>query len=310
MSNKLAGLLTAIFIFATAFAASLLASGCSGEVGGPDEDPAGFAFNPGRIVGPTPVKPVLLPAPAYVMWQFDYCLTQNERDGLILALQDLHKKVPALLPSVGQSQCGTDGQERGALFATDTLPAARSLTVNAVAIRPIQRKYAFAIGPKSFDHEAATEFAHLPHYFDDAGQTAYSSGRYQITGYTQTFNQAGPNYIRVDNTLHVLDPQRQVGVDLTFGSAMSLWAPGYLTVATGGHTVSPASSMDPFVQSVINATNTLGSISIWFTPSAEVGNNAVDVRSAPSLKGWPMPFDLLFLDADGNVVVAGGEQIM
>jgi hypothetical protein len=55
-------------------------------------------------------------------------------------------------------------------------------------------------------------------------------------------------------------------------------------------------------------------------PSAHVGNlgsfnpvdealDALDLSSAPSLKGWPMPMDTVSVDGSGDILASGGDLI-
>jgi hypothetical protein len=315
MSNKLAGLLTAIFIFATAFAASLLASGCGGEVPGPDNDSAGFSVGGG--IG---TKPIVLPAPALIEWQFDACITQDQRDGLIQALQQMHAwAMPELSPSVGLSVCGTDGMERGALFAANTNATGRNITVSRIAINVVQRHYAFMLTRHLLDVVGAAEYAKLQSKltlrFDDGGY-ASATGRYQITGW-QMQAAPDPKFPPTHVLLHVLDTQTQKTADIDspgwIGLTCCAQIPGLLLANQKLPQVSPASSTDPFVQIVINAANKYVqrySLTLATFAPYSSATYALNFGACPSLAGWPLPFDLVIIDGAGDITGAGGEQIM
>lgn len=299
MSNKLAGLLTAIFIFATALAASLLASGCGGEVPEPADDSEGFIINP------------IKPAPALVEWQFDVCLTPDQRAGLIAALQQIHtNELPELTPSVGLSVCSTtDGQERGALFAINTNVTGRSVTVSSLAIRPVQRRYAFAITKNAYNAVAAYVFSPMPKRFDDNGLPA-TNGRYLLSGWSETSTPQLATLTYTTEALHILDTQTQKTVDLDYWVSTYIDQSGRLATGTFVPQVSPQSSTDPFVQTVINAAFLYKQKTLYPFQPARSTAKALDFASAPSLKGWPLPFDLLTLDAAGGLIASGGETIM
>src|SRR5690242_12037640 len=103
---------------------SLTLAGCGGQLGDDPGDTAGFLVHP------------VQPAPAYIEWQFDNCLSEDQRLGLAQALQQLHaQNLPEITPEVGYSNCDGDGQERGGLFPYGTSQASAELTRAAIAIR-------------------------------------------------------------------------------------------------------------------------------------------------------------------------------
>ena len=57
--------------------------------------------------------------------------------------------------------------------------------------------------------------------------------------------------------------------------------------------MSPPSSTDPYVQTVINAAFAYKQKTLYPFQPARATAKALDFASAPSLKGWPLPFDLL-----------------
>jgi hypothetical protein len=307
MSNKLASLLTVIFIFATAFVAGLLSSGCGGAVPGPDDDTSGFS----AVGGGTGYKPIVFPAPALVEWQFDACLTPNQRNGLIAALQQVHaSELAELTPSVGLSVCSSvDGQERGGLFFTNTSAAGRNLTVSSLAIRPVQRRYAFAINKTAYNAVAAHLFAGMPKRFDANGVPT-TNGRYLLSGWSETHDGASANWVSTAEALHFVDTQTQMTADLDEDVPTTLDQWGALEAGGFPPAVSPSSSNDPFEQTVINAVDAIRQKTQYIFEPARYTIMALDFAAAPSLKGWLLPFDLLTVDATGGVIASGGETIM
>jgi hypothetical protein len=307
MQGKLASILLGTVLVATAVAASLLAAGCSGELGAPADDTADLIRNPIR------------PAPAYIEWQFDSCLTPDQRIGLPQALQQVHAQtLPEITPSVAFSSCDSDGQERGGLFPYGTSQASAELTRAAIAIRVVQRHYAFAITGRALAVIAAKDWAQvspsLVLRWNDSG-AADPNGRYQIAG-NQVVVSQGPWFVEADTLVHVVDHQTQLTVDIDWQGFVTTHWPGggQLTATEHAPTLSPASSTDPFEQTLIN------SVSSWITvhaqaldkflPVQKAGNGALDFSLAPSLKGWPLPFDLMIASPGGDVIAAGGDEIM
>jgi hypothetical protein len=262
------------------------------------------------------IKRIAPPAPTYVAWQFLSCLTADQRIGLVAALQQIHQQeVPELLPSVGESVCGTDGQERGALFPSTTSEAGRQRTLAILSIRPLSSSYTFMISTTAMNAVANNQWSRyiIPSLrrFDDAG-VASASGRYQVSNYEVDVATS----LATAAKLHVVDTQTQLAVDLV--RAGTLYVPSWLSHAGQvtqnwqNWVVSPSSSSDPLVQTIINAAekylNAAAGNVDSFNPIDEA-LDALDFPKAPSLKGWALPFDSVTVDAAGDVYGSGGTLI-
>ena len=291
------------------FALVLAAAGCGGQLDNHNSDDGaeGEAF--GR---PIPVRP----APALIEWQFNGCLTPDQRVGLIAALQQIDQQaVPGLLPSTGESVCGGDGDERGALFRTTSSEAGRQRTLALLSIRPVQRSYTFAITANAIAVTTNEWYQWLENVsgvtrFDDSGKVT-PNGRYSVSGYAIHVPSPG----EVDLLAHVVDTTNGKTADLLRATPLAVRGSGELEDGSQPWRVSPALSNDPLVQTILNAAgpylaaNQANWELYWAAPVSRA-IDALHFAWAPSLKGWPMPFDLLSADAAGTIYASGGDLIM
>jgi hypothetical protein len=278
----------------------LLLSGCGGGV------PDGEIDSAWRLP-----PPILYAATPLVTWQMNSCITDDQRAGLIAAVKQAAARNPqtSLQNAVGDSRCIAT-EERGALFGQYDR-GNRGLALSNIAIRPSARPFAFGTMTPLIDTAASVEWSwrnNSVKRFDDAG-TFTPTGRYEITGYDNPIDR------RPKTILHVVDHTNNHTVDVT----SSL----YLEVLQGALnctypwpqpllSVSPPVSSNPLVQTIINATNNaLPYINDHLMPAAPCfAMAAIDVASQPSLKGWPLQFEDLYVDADGNEIGVGGPLLI
>ena len=251
------------------------------------------------------------PATPLIAWQFNYCLDDDHRNGLIAAIKH-HETIRVDLQwlssnTVGDSRC-IASEERGALFATsDRGDHGKALAY--LNIRPPAKPFAFAATTAAINDIASVEWPWVLQWgtqrFDDNGRIT-PTGRYELVTYDLPIAE------RPQSKTVVLDHQTNHSIEL-YQSRTVANNNGYLLCASGSWTTDPPISSNPLVQTVINATtNALPNIIPRLT-NLEAGCGgliAISVSLEPSLKGWPLGFDDWYADAYGNEIGVGGGTLI
>jgi hypothetical protein len=285
---------TLVLVLALSAAATVGCSAPSAEDGMLDQD---------IRIGPRP------PAP-FIGWQFRDCITPNQRAGLAAALLDFYARFQPLHPLaglVGDSQC-LDGEEKGGLFAPNLTAAQRASGLKVLSFRPTSRLYAFQIGRAAVNAVSAQQWASVPPLrFNDAGERV-ANGRYELLDYSDVLGSPDGKY-----SIRIIDTQAPVTVDVVSDTHIYVAVNGSVRWSYGSMRVEPASSPDPFVQTVINATvpaitkNGANGEWMWVAFYAQW---ALSFADCPSLKGWPLQLDTVSVDGAGNIIESGGALIL
>jgi hypothetical protein len=250
------------------------------------------------------------PAVPVISWQFVSCITPDQRTGLGAALLAVAQKEPLTgslaVGAVAESQC-IGGQERGGIFLASTY-GNHTLGLQQLAILPPYKQYAFRVSRGLIEQHAALLWQDAQPYrrFNDQG-IVDPNGRYELSGYD--IPVSWNNFL----TVHVLDRtngHNEVTIDAP-GNFYTQYGVFYCR-STGARNVSPHSSSNPLVQTVINATNAYaGKTGL---PYVGVGAQCtaglpIDLSQSPSLNGWPLSVDQTDLDGEGDITVSGGDLI-
>ncbi len=283
--------------------ATLAAAACDGSISGdPGIDEAAI------LQKTTP------PAPPYVAWQFQGCLDVDHRNGLIAALQAVNAHWfagSAAAQTASLSLC-INGDERGGLFASGSSDAGRRATLANLSIRPTSRAYTFMIGSRQIAIVGAYQWRTFggPLTFDDNG-IAGPNQRYQFTGYEMTITQFTPPI--AEYRYGVYDTQTGKANGIVYLDSLFITGAGTLARHVETPQTSPLSSSDPYVQTVINASENFIATPTGIDHTSIIplydSTISIDFDLAPSLKGWPMPFDLVRMDSSGNLLASGGDLI-
>jgi hypothetical protein len=260
--------------------------------------------------------PITLPPPVPLFaWQFRDCLTPDQRVGLPMALYDYWASrsggLVALHGSEPESAC-IDGEERGGFFTPGLSQEQHLLGLARLSIRNNSRLWAFRLSNDAFESLSSYEWdLHaIPHTFDDNG-TLVEGGRYELIGWDDEMGV--PHGRRV---VHVRDQRNpQLAVDLVATSTLDLipdWQPHY---RLSDYHVSPVSSSDPLIQTIINASQYLvqkNKVALYTLLARNAGGSVTSfyLRECPSLSGWQLGFDMLTIDDGGGIVASGGDLIL
>jgi hypothetical protein len=279
---------------------SLFVVGCAGQVDDGAQTEAGLARRPPGSVT------TLVAAFPDISWQFYSCITEDQRTGLILAMQDLLTRdddlAAVMQGAIGESLC-INGEERGGLFRPSTF-GDRNKGLASIAIRAPAKRYAFSAGDSLMQDIAAREAARYPRF--DAHGLASAQGRFAVLSITAHAGQG--------TTVNVVDTTNNRTAQLPTVPHLAA-AGSYINCIE--YLLPAFPSSDPLVQTVVNAGNlyfsNLGDFASqkeFLSPTC-VAAFALDVPEQPSLIGWIKSLDDIdyaAAETDDVLIVSGSNN--
>lgn len=259
---------------------------------------------------------LLLPPPAMpdISWQFRYCLSADQRIGLEQAMLDLAEHSQPYQPltdlfqgATVDSECTGTGEHGGIWRVTASGSKSRGLAL--VSLLSGYEAYAFAVSQQLVDDAWAYAWQKEPKRFDYGGQLD-ATGRFELASYTDGFHLEDS----WGNRVHVIDTTDGRGVDYVSQPYLP-GIPGNGIYCGESGFVTPDSSDDPLVETVINATNNYLNIqesneeSLFGTSPDCQAVLDLNLGAEPSLNGWSLPFADYRDDTDHFLIVGGGSVI-